>query len=168
MHVTQLLDEVLYINLRARIKASRWLIQQEDNRCGQEGACDSDLLLHSARHILQWCADTVRLDAQAYQDTGDLCPCLSGWHIIQASRVYQILHRREFLEERGFDAYSVDKPLYHPLVFDDIIAKDADMSFIRDQQGGEYTDQGRFPGAVRAENTDDLSPFDNEVHIING
>ena len=53
VRVAQFADEDLHVLLRARIEAGRRLVQQQQDRRGQERARDGDFLLHAARHVLQ-------------------------------------------------------------------------------------------------------------------
>ena len=53
VRIAQLADEDLHVLLGARIEAGGRLVEQQQNRRGQEGARDGDFLLHAARHVLQ-------------------------------------------------------------------------------------------------------------------
>ena len=54
-----LADELLHLLLRARVEAGGRLVEQEQDRRGQEGARERDLLLHPARQVLHRLAAAV-------------------------------------------------------------------------------------------------------------
>src|SRR5216684_2394961 len=76
--ITQLSDKGLHIDLGTRIKPCCRLVQQQHDGCSEKGSRNGDLLLHSSRHVLQRCPDTIGFDTQTSKDAANLCACFIG------------------------------------------------------------------------------------------
>src|SRR6266566_4321 len=118
--------------------------------------------------MLQRLANAILRDTQSYQDSSNLRSRLRARHVIEPCCIEEILHRRELLEERGLNAHTVDDALHHALVLLNIVPKDAHVPGIRDEQGREDANEGRFPRTIRAQDAHDLTSLDAHGHIING
>src|SRR4029453_16321736 len=63
-----LADELLHLLLGARVEAGRRLVQQQQDRRGQQRARERDLLLHAAGEVLHRLVAAVRWEADPRQD----------------------------------------------------------------------------------------------------
>ena len=67
-----LADELLHLLLRARVETRGRLVQQQQDRRGQQGARERDLLLHAARQALHRVAAAVVGETDPLEDLRDL------------------------------------------------------------------------------------------------
>ena len=104
-----LADEVLHLELRARVEARRRLVEQQQDRRGQQRPRERDLLLGPAREVLH----RVRRAATTGKPTrsrisGIRVARLARRQPVEPRRVGEVLDRRHLLEERRLDRDAVD------------------------------------------------------------
>src|SRR5947208_3246256 len=141
-----LADELLHLELRARVEAGRRLVEQQDDRGREQGPRESDLLLHASREALHRLVAPVRRESHPPEDLQDEVACLARSHAVVARRVAQVLGGRHLLEERRLDRNAVDEPAHCTRVPDDVVAEDLRRASVGEQQGGEQADERRLPG----------------------
>ena len=82
VRLADLADELLHLELRARVEARRRLVEEEDDRRREQRASERDLLLHPARQILHRLVAAVAREADALEDLGDPVPRLLRGHAV--------------------------------------------------------------------------------------
>jgi hypothetical protein len=90
---SHLADELLHLELRARVEAGGRLVEEQEDGRGQERARERDLLLHPAREVLHRLAAPVRREADPLEDLGDSLARLGRRHPVEAGGVVQVLGR---------------------------------------------------------------------------
>ena len=121
-----LADELLHLELRARVEARRRLVEQEQDRRGQQRAGERDLLLHAAGEVLHRLVAAVGREADALEDLGDRAHASrAARHAVEARGVAQVLDRRHLLEEARLDRHAVDEPPHGPRLAEGVVAEDA-------------------------------------------
>ena len=163
MDLPDLADEVLHLELRARVEARRRLVEQEQDRLRQERACERDLLLHAAGEVLHRLAAPIRREADPLEDARDLVTRLVRRHPVEARRVREVLRRRHLLEERGLDRDAVDEPADGARLLEDVVPEDRRVAAVVQEQRREQPDQRRLARAVLAEDRDALAALDLEA-----
>jgi hypothetical protein len=96
-------DELLDLELRARIKAGRRLVEQKQYGRRQQGTGERDFLLHAAGQVLHRLASAVGRKPDPAKDPRNLVAGLTSRYPIEAGRVAEVLSRRHLLEEAGLD-----------------------------------------------------------------
>src|SRR6266516_4720550 len=66
-----LANELLHLLLRARVQPRGRLVEQKQDRCGQQGARERDLLLHATREILHRLVPPVLREADPAENLRD-------------------------------------------------------------------------------------------------
>ena len=167
MGLADLADEVLHLELRARVEARRRLVEQQQDRLRQERAGERDLLLHPAREVLHRLVAALGREADALEDLRDPVAGLADGEPVEAGRVGQVLGRRHLLEEGRLDRDAVDEPAHGPRV-GDVVAEQDRAAAVVDEQRREQPDQRRLPRAVLAEDGDTLAARDVEGDAAQG
>src|SRR5581483_2783726 len=85
--LADLADERLHLLLRPWVEARRRLVQQEQNRRGEQRACERDLLLHAARQVFPRLTATGRREPDTFEDARDLRVRLARPHAVEAGGV---------------------------------------------------------------------------------
>ena len=161
-----LADEVLHLELRARVEPRGRLVEQEQHGRRQQRARERDLLLHAAREVLHRLVAPVAREADPLEDLGDPVPRLSRRHAVVPRGVAEVLRRRHLLEERRLDRDAVHEPANRARVRDDVVAEDPRRAAVRKEQRREQPDERRLPRAVLAEDGDGLAPLDRERDAV--
>ena len=99
VRLPDLADELLHLELRARVEACRRLVEEQKHWRRQQRARERDLLLHAARQVLHRLGPPLGREADAIEDARDLAARLSRRHSVVARRVAEVLRRRHLLEE---------------------------------------------------------------------
>jgi hypothetical protein len=144
-----LADEVLYLELRARVEAGRGLVEEEQDRLRQERAGERDLLLHPAREVLHRLVPSGGREADALENPWDLVTGLSGREPVEPGRVGEVLGRDIFLKKRRLDRDAVDEPR-RPACPETSCPKIVARAAVVQQQRREQPDQRRLARAVLA------------------
>ena len=166
MVVAQPAHELLHVALGARVEPGGRLVEQEEDRRGQEGARDRHLLLHPARHLLQRAVQPVLVDAQLAHHAADGRARGRALQAVEPHRVEQVLQRRELLEEARLHRDTVDQALDLRLLAHHVVPEDADVPLIGDQQRRDQADQRRLARAVGAEHAVDLVLRDRQADRV--
>ena len=168
VRVADLADELLHLELRARVEPRRGLVEQEDDRRGQEGARERDLLLHPSGERLHRLVAAVRREADALEDLRDLRACLLRRHPVVAGGVAQVLRRGHLLEEGRLDRDPVHDPADRAVLRDHVVAEDACVPAVRQQERREQADERRLPRAVLPEDRHRLACRHRERDAVEG
>ena len=154
-----LADELLHLELRARVEARRRLVEQEQHRRGQQRPRERDLLLHAAREVLHRLVAAVGREADAGQDPRDLHARLARPHAVVARRVVQVLAGGHLLEEARLDRDAVDELAHRPRLGEDVVPEHACAAAVVEEQRREQPDERRLARAVLAQDRDALAPL---------
>jgi hypothetical protein len=159
-------DELLHLELRPRIEAGRRLVEQEQDRRGQERPREGDLLLHPARQVLHRLAAPIRREADPAEDLGHGRARLARRHPVEPRGIGQVLGRGHLLEEARLDRDAVDEPADRRRVLHDVVAEDPRLAAVVDQERREQADERRLPRAVLAEDGNALAAGDREGDVV--
>ena len=156
------LDELLHLELRARIEARGRLVEQEQGRRGEQRPGERHLLLHPAREVLHRLAAPLGREADARQDHRDLPPGLGVGEAVEPRRVGEVLLGAHPLEEARLDRDAVDEPPHRARAGAGVVAEDPCRAAVGEEQGREQPDERRLARAVPAEDGDALAAGDRE------
>ena len=167
MQRAHLADELLHLELRARVEPRRRLVEQEQHRRGEERPRERDLLLHAAREVLHRLAAPVRGEADALEDLRDLgLACLPRRHPVEPRRVREVLLGRHLLEEARLDRDAVDEPAHGARLLERVVPEDARLAAVVQEQRRQQPDERRLARAVLAEDRDALAALDRERDVL--
>ena len=156
VRLPDLADEVLDLELRARVEPGRGLVEEQEDRLRQERAGERDLLLHAPRQVLHGLVAACGREADALEDLRDPVTGLADGEPVEPGRIGQVLGRRHLLEERGLDRDAVDEPAHRAGV-GQVVPEERCGSAVVQEQRREQPDQRRLARAVLAENGDALA-----------
>ena len=123
MRRAHLSDELLHLELRARVEPGRRLVEQEQHGRGQQRARERNLLLHPAGEVLHRLAAPVGREADPPEDLRDPLARLGRGHPVEARGVVEVLRGRHLLEEARLDGHPVDEPPDGLVLADDVVAE---------------------------------------------
>jgi hypothetical protein len=165
VRAADLADEVLHLELGARIEPGRRLVEEQEDGRRQERTRERDLLLHAAREILHRLALAVDWETDVLEDLGDARARRPRSHSVEPGGVAQVLRRRHFLEEGRFDGHAVHESPYRTRVREDVVAEDTRASAVVQEQGGEQANERGFAGAVWAQDRHALAALHRERDV---
>ena len=93
---------------------------------------------------------------------------LRARHAVNAAEEAQILLHREIAVERKFLRHVADALAHGFRIARDVDPGDDGAAAARAQQAAKDADDGRFAGAVRAEEAHDFAARDAETHMVHG
>src|SRR5438552_2095511 len=161
-----LADEVLHLELGARVETRGGLVEEQHHRRGQQCARERDFLLHPAGKVLHRLVAPLLRKADATEDLGDPVSRLTRRHPVEARGVAQVLGRGHLLEEGRLNGDAVDKALHLAGLAEDVMAEDVRAAAVVQQQRRQHPNERRFARTVLAEGRDALAPFDQNRHIL--
>ena len=161
-----LADELLHLELRARVEPGRRLVEQEQHRRGEQRARERDLLLRPAREVLHRVGEAVLREPHALQDLRDPVARLRRRHPVVARRVAEVLDRRHLLEEARLDRDAVHQAPDRAVLGGHVVAEDRHAAAVVQQQGREQADERRLPGAVLAQDRERLALLHRERDAV--
>src|SRR5262249_34955591 len=85
--ITKLMHESLHVLFRARVEPGCWLVEQQQDRRGQQRTRDGHLLLHPPRKLLQRFTDLVARDTQPVENGVGLIAYVRSTPAVEAKRV---------------------------------------------------------------------------------
>ncbi len=92
-------------------RPGRRLVEQEQDRRGEQRARERDLLLHPARQVLHRLAAPVGAGSRPSRGSRDRrCASTTRRHAVEARRVREVLGRGHLLEEARLDGDAVHEP----------------------------------------------------------
>ena len=156
-------DELLHLELRARVEAGRRLVEQEQDGRREERAGERDLLLHPARQVLHRLAAPLGREPDPLEDARDRLARLARGHPVEAGGVAQVLGRRHALEERRLDRHAVHQPLYGARAPEDVVSEHGRRPAVVEEQRREEAHERRLPRAVLPQDGDALAPPEREA-----
>src|SRR5581483_5911643 len=161
-----LADELLHLLLRARVEARRRLVEEEQHGRGEQGPRERDLLLHPARQALHRLAAARRREPDPLEDLRDPRVRLPRPHAVEARGVGEVLRRTHLLEEARLDRDAVDEPSHAARLLEHVLAEDARLAAVREQERREQTDERRLARPVLAQDRDALAALHRERDAV--
>ena len=161
-----LADELLHLELGARVEPGRRLVEEQEHGRREERARERDLLLHPARELLHRLAAPLDGEPDAGEDRGDPLARDRRRHAVEPRRVGEVLLGAHPLEEARLDRDAVDETPHGTLARERVVAEDAGGAAVVQQQRREQADERRLAGAVPAEHRDALAAGDRERQAL--
>ena len=153
-----------HLTLSARVEPERGLVEEYDLRFVDERPRDTEPLPHPSTVGADWRAAAVAQPGFPQQRCGDGARALPAVSV-KAGVVAQVLLAGLPVGVAGTLGQHADPPadVRGTRMRD---SRDDERSARRCQDGGEDADGRRLPGAVRAENAEDLAPLDREGEVF--
>ena len=150
------------------VDADRRLVEEHDLGVVEDAARDVQSLAHAARVAL----DALLLPALQPDELEHLVDAhalrLAG-DAVQLGEVAEVVARREALVEAAVAAEDVADPLPHlARILHDVAAEHASVPARRQQERDQHLDRRRLTGAVRAEQSEQLTLLDGERDPADG
>jgi hypothetical protein len=168
VRLAHLLDELLHLELRARVEPGRRLVEQQEDGRRQQRPRERDLLLHPAGEVLHRLAATVGREADPLEDRRDLPARITSRQPVEAGGIAEVLGRGHLLEERRLDGHPVHQAAHRARLGEDVVPEHTGTPAFVQEEGGEQTDQRRLPRAVLAQDRHALAALDREADAVEG
>src|SRR6185369_4952456 len=162
----QVFEERLHVATALRIEARRRLVEQQQRRVDHERACDADLLLHTAAHLLERRRELRVLHSELFENLHHAAFSLARILAVEQCGVEQVLARRQFLVEGCIDADTPDDPAHFVCLLREREVEHPHVSAIGSQQCRKNANQRRFAGTVWSEQPVSLALRDAERDVV--
>src|SRR6185369_16218224 len=129
-------------------------------------ACDTDLLLHTAAHLLERRRELRVLHSELLENRHHADLSLARVLTVEQCGVEQVLARREFLVESRVDADTPDDAAHFVGLLGQREVEHPHVSAIRDQQCRKNANQRRLAGTVWSEESVSLALRDAERDVV--
>src|SRR6478752_616184 len=166
--LAHLTDEVLHLQLAARVEAGGGLVQEQQHGRGQKRPRQGDLLLHPARQVLHRLVSALGREPDQRQDLGDAGARLARPHAVEAGRVAEVLHRGHALEEGRLHRDTVDQALDAARLVEHVDAEHVRAAAVVDQKRRQQAHERRLAGPVLSEDGQALAPLHREAEPLKG
>ena len=163
----QLLDVAPDLVARDGVEAGGWFIEKDDSGLMDEGAGEVQSPFHAAGVALHGAVGGIG-EADDFEKVVDAAAGLARRDAEEAGLEGELLSAGLEVIQADFLEGDADELADAVGVGEDIDAADAGGAGGRPQEGGEHADGGGLPGAVLAEEAEDLSLGDVEVDAIDG
>ncbi len=164
-HALQLFEQLLDLDARAGIQTRGGLVQEEHLGVMNERFRQAEALLHAARQFLDVGISLLGEIRQLQHILDDVVTALLR-DLVGSSEKVEVLPHFDVVVDAEEVRHVADDGADRLGLADDVEAGDGRRSGRGAQEGGEHLDRRRLPGAVGADEAEDIPLFQVEAEVI--